>query len=568
MAINKIKCNLCESKKYELVYKLKIKSQVPVNKDQYLISEADSQKPDKILKCNNCGLIFTEQYQKPQYYKDRYEKMIDDDYLKEEKGRRKASMQILKKIEKYKKNGRLLDVGCANGFFMDEAKRRGWEVYGIEPSHWAVSYAKKNLNLNDIKSSFKEADFSDNFFDVVVMSDVIEHLTDPKGTLKEVRRILKGSGILYLNTPNIKSLVSRLLKIKWWGINKFHLFYFSKKTLKKMLEECKFTVKKYTLHSRFFSIKYLAKRAKTYNKVVYKFLKFLLKIGRTGDFLLKVNFHDQLEVISEKSRSMDSLVTSLEIEQGLDVKKEKRKVFVVLPAYNAEKTLKKTVDDIPRDIVDKIILVDDNSSDATVEVAKKLNLEVFKHKSNMGYGANQKTCYEKALEQGADIVVMVHPDYQYDPTIIPKLVEPIQKGRADAVFGSRMMRGNALEGGMPLWKHNINILLTAFENVVLGTYLTEYHSGFRAYSAKLLKTINFKDNSNKFVFDTEIIVQILISNFKIEEVPIQTRYFDEASEIKLLPSIMYGFGIIQTMLKYILYSKGFCKFKQFESFDQ
>ena len=168
------------------------------------------------------------------------------------------------------------------------------------------------------------------------------------------------------------------------------------------------------------------------------------------------------------------------------------------------------------------------------------------------------------MEEGADIVVMVHPDYQYDPTIIPKLIEPIQKGEADAVFGSRMMKGGALEGGMPLWKHNINILLTAFENVILGTFLTEYHSGFRAYSANLLKTVNFQFNSNKFVFDTEIIIQSLMHHFKIEEIPIQARYFDEASNIKLLPSIVYGLEIVWALIKYILHTKNIYKFKQFE----
>jgi glycosyltransferase involved in cell wall biosynthesis len=180
----------------------------------------------------------------------------------------------------------------------------------------------------------------------------------------------------------------------------------------------------------------------------------------------------------------------------------------------------------------------------------------------MGYGANQKTCYTKALEAGADIIVMVHPDYQYDPRVIPQLIAPIKEGRADAVFGSRMMKGGALEGGMPLWKHNANILLTAVENVVFGTFLTEYHSGFRAYSAKLLKTVQYQLNSNSFIFDTEIIAQILQHHFKIEEIPIVTRYFDEASVIKFWPSIVYGLRIVATMLKYIIHTHTPIKFKQ------
>ena len=240
------------------------------------------------------------------------------------------------------------------------------------------------------------------------------------------------------------------------------------------------------------------------------------------------------------------------------------KTIAVLPAYNAAKTLKITLDDIPRDCVDDIILVDDASKDNTVEVAKQLGIKhIFVHEKNNGYGGNQKTCYEKALELGADIVVMVHPDYQYDPKMIPQLIEPIKKGEADAVFGSRMMKGGALEGGMPLWKHNANILLTALENVILHTYLTEYHSGFRAYSAKLLKNIRFTDNSDGFVFDTEIIVQALLKGFKIDEIPICTRYFPEASTVRFWQGCVYGMGILKTMVKYILHTKGIIRFRQF-----
>jgi glycosyltransferase involved in cell wall biosynthesis len=179
---------------------------------------------------------------------------------------------------------------------------------------------------------------------------------------------------------------------------------------------------------------------------------------------------------------------------------------VVLPAYNAVRTLERTLTDIPRAAVDEILLVDDASTDGTADLARKLGIKVVVHPRNQGYGGNQKTCYRTALEIGADIVVMVHPDYQYDPTVIPDLIAPIQKGAADAVFGSRMMKHGALEGGMPLWKHNANILLTALENVVLGTYLTEFHSGFRAYSARYLNHVAFERNSDGFVFDTEIIV--------------------------------------------------------------
>ncbi|MBL7196716.1 MAG: glycosyltransferase family 2 protein [Candidatus Omnitrophica bacterium] len=254
-----------------------------------------------------------------------------------------------------------------------------------------------------------------------------------------------------------------------------------------------------------------------------------------------------------------------EIEEYKTEKESKnKKVIVVLPAYNAAKTLAKTVYDIPREVVDDIILVDDASSDNTIEIAKRLGLLAFTHSKNSGYGANQKTCYLKALELGADIIVMLHPDYQYKPQIIPQLIEPIKQGRVDAVFGSRMMKGGALEGGMPWWKYYANIFLTAVENIVMGIYLTEYHSGFRAYSAELLKSVNFQINSNGFVFDTEIIIQVVLHKFKIEEIPIHTRYFPDASTIKFWPAVSYGLGILEALFKYWLHKKGIVRFKQFE----
>lgn len=560
----KIKCNLCGLSNYELVYFKPIAENKKTTefKDEYSISTSKIPKPDRVFKCNVCGLVFAQQEGDSSYYAEKYRQLVDREYLEEEQGRRQASREILNRIEKHKKRGRLLDIGCANGFFLDEARRRGWEVYGLELSKWAANYAREQLNLNVIRGTVGEAKFEDGFFDVIVMSDLMEHLPDPKYSLVKARGMLSNNGILYINTPDIDSLISKILKAKWWGINKFHLFYFSKKTLESMLDACGFKVKKYSAHVRVFSINYWLKRFRVYNNILYRFLDFISKTGKFKSKLLRINFHDQIEIVATKIRKLDYLVSSVVAKKDKTINKE-MKVVVVLPAYNAEKTLKRTFDDISKDSVDKIILVDDGSSDKTVEVARSLGLEVFQHSKNKGFGGNQKTCCQKALEKGADIVVVVHPDYQYDPTMIPQLIEPIQKGEADAVFGSRMMKGGALEGGMPLWKHNANILLTAFENVVLGTYLTEYHSGFRAYSAEVLKTVNFELNSDKFVFDTEIIVQILIHHFKIEEVPIQTRYFDEASQIKFLPCIEYGFGIIWTMIKYILHTKGFYKFKQF-----
>jgi len=243
-----------------------------------------------------------------------------------------------------------------------------------------------------------------------------------------------------------------------------------------------------------------------------------------------------------------------------------KKIIVVFPAYNAAKTLKITlsaINAIPKEFVDGIILVDDASKDNTVEVAKKLGLKTFIHSKNLGYGGNQKTCYKEALKLGADIAVMVHPDFQYDPNFIPQLVLPITDGECDAVFGSRMkIRQNALNGKMPYWKFLANIFLTKIENFVLGNNLTEYHSGFRAYGKKVMQ-LPLDLNSDDFVFDTEIIVQIKMAGLKIKEIPITTRYFPEASQIGFKRSVRYGLAILNVMKKYWFFKYKIRDYKQF-----
>ena len=232
-----------------------------------------------------------------------------------------------------------------------------------------------------------------------------------------------------------------------------------------------------------------------------------------------------------------------------------KKVVVVLPAYNAEKTLVATYDDIPKDWVDEILLVDDRSRDRTVEVARELGIRTIVHPVNRGYGGNQKTCYRTAMELGGDIMVMVHPDHQYDPTIIPQLVAPLLAGECDAVFGSRMLGGRPIEGGMPKWKYFANLFLTMIENATFYVFLSEYHSGFRAYSRRFLQTVNLEANSDDFVFDTEIIAQGVAHRMLIREVPIQTLYFPEASQIGFWRSIRYGLGILKTMVFFKLHKK-------------
>lgn len=244
--------------------------------------------------------------------------------------------------------------------------------------------------------------------------------------------------------------------------------------------------------------------------------------------------------------------------------KNNKKVIAVLPAYNAAKTLQNTLNDIPQELVDDIILVDDASQDGTVELARKLGLKTFVHKKNLGYGGNQKTCYREALNLGADIVIMIHPDHQYDPTYVAEILQPLLKGESDAVFGSRMMKnGDALRGGMPYWKCLANIVLTKIGNIMLGSKLTEFHSGFRAYSKKTLESIPYQLNSNNFVFDTEIIIQLVSRGLKIKEIPIPTRYFKEASSIGFLASSHYGISLIAALVRHKIHQLNIKKYNQF-----
>lgn len=241
-----------------------------------------------------------------------------------------------------------------------------------------------------------------------------------------------------------------------------------------------------------------------------------------------------------------------------------KKVIVVMPAYNAALTLEKTLRDIPPGTVDEIILTDDASKDNTVEVAKKLGLTVFEHKANTGYGGNQKTCYKAALERGADAVVMIHPDYQYDSRIIPFALGFLATGICDVVMGSRIRtRKETLEGGMPIYKYISNRILTIFENFALGQNLGDFHSGFRAYTRTVLETIPYETNSNDFVFDTEFLAQAVYWNFRIGDVPIPTRYFAEASSINFVRSTKYGILTLWVMIKFLLQKWGLGNFPLF-----
>jgi glycosyltransferase involved in cell wall biosynthesis len=235
---------------------------------------------------------------------------------------------------------------------------------------------------------------------------------------------------------------------------------------------------------------------------------------------------------------------------------------VVLPAYNAEKTLEATVQEIP-DLVDELILVDDHSRDNTVELAHRLGLRVFVHDRNYGYGRNQQTCYREALAAGADVVIMLHPDYQYTPLLVTAMASMVAHGVYDVVLGSRILGGTALRGGMPLYKYIFNRALTAFENLFLGVKLSEYHTGYRAFSREVLLRLPLVENSDDFVFDNQMLAQAVHFGFRVGEVSCPTKYFEEASSINFRRSVTYGLGVLATTLQFYLQRIGLAKFAIF-----
>jgi glycosyltransferase involved in cell wall biosynthesis len=245
-----------------------------------------------------------------------------------------------------------------------------------------------------------------------------------------------------------------------------------------------------------------------------------------------------------------------------------KKVIVILPAYNAERTLERTFEEIPLDIVDGVILTDDASTDKTHAEALRLNIHyILKHDRNMGYGANQKTCYRKALELNADIIIMLHPDYQYTPKLIPSMAYLIANDVYQVVLGSRILGNGALRGGMPLYKYISNRFLTFFQNLLCGTKLSEYHTGYRAFSAEVLKSINFLDNSDDFVFDNQMLSQIIYAGYDIAEITCPTKYFEAASSINLWQSIKYGIGVVKVSLGHAFQRAGLIDLQRYKQLN-
>jgi len=512
----------------------------------------------RVVRCARCGLVRLSPRPRWDFQLPAYKDSSDALYLEEALGRSWSAWAILRRVERVAGTGRLLDVGCGPGVLLSVAHGK-WDAKGVEVSRWAVQEAKTRFGVTVVEGTLEEAAFPAESFDAITMVDVIEHLPNPAATLREAFRVLRPGGALFVLTPNIDAPVARIMGRWWWGFRPAHLTYFSRKTMGQMLVDTGFEPLTSWYCGRTFSLGYWFSRMKGYAPGLVALLVKVASITRIGRLPLYMNTFDSIGILSVKKKTEEDRVRS--------VVKNGKKVVAVLPAYNAEKTLERTLADTPKGLFDEIILVDDASRDGTVELARKLGLKVVVHPKNRGYGGNQKTCYREALAAGADIAVMLHPDYQYDPKLAPDLVEPLLEGRADCVLGSRLLRDEALKGRMPVWKYIGNKFLTGLENLGFGTHFSEYHTGYRSYTRKVLEMLRLDLNNDGFVFDQQIIAQMLVAGIRVAEVPIPTRYFKEASSVAFWPSVKYGLQTLGVIVRYRLHRHGIWRFPQFSHSD-
>jgi SAM-dependent methyltransferase len=485
-----------------------------------------------LLACVECGTVQQPELPAGTELHELYRDMRDDAYLAEESGRRATAAHLLDLVGAHVSSGRLLDVGCGHGLLLDEARRRGFDVVGLELSRSAAGHAREVLDLDVREVPLEEFGVWDGF-DVVVLADVLEHLDDPVAAVQRCARLLRPDGALCVVTPDPSSLTARVAGRRWWGYLPAHACLLPRATLRELLGEQGLVVSADEALVRSFSARRwargLAERAGP-ARAPLDSLAHRLPDGAS----LRLALHDERVIIAQRVDVQHSPRPLLRHRGGPAT------VTLVLPAYEAEQTIPNVADEIPVDAADRTLLVDDASRDATARVALECGFDVVRHPHNRGYGAGQKTGYARALLDGADVIVMVHADDQYDPALVPEMVEPILAGEADMVIGSRILRDRAIAGGMPRWKWVGNRLLTGIENRVFGVQLSEYHTGYRAFSADLLRAIPFLRNSDDFVFDQEIFAQVLARGARIVEVPIPTRYFHEASSVDLPTSVRYG----------------------------
>jgi SAM-dependent methyltransferase len=497
-----------------------------------------------LVACRECGAVQQPGLPAGARLHELYRDTRDDAYLAEQDGRRATAGWLLDLVARHAGPGRLLDVGCGHGLLLDEARRRGYDTVGLELSRSAARHAREALGLDVRELPLEEFDDAEGF-DVVVLADVLEHLDDPVAGIDRAAGLLAPDGVLCVVTPDPSSVTARLAGARWWGYLPAHTCLLPRRTLRELLAARGLIVSTDVPLVRTFSARRwlggLAERLGPLRPVASG-LAARLPAGAS----LSLSLHDERVVLAHRLAVREPAAPLLSDRGG------GTRVHVVLPAHDAVRTLPAVVEELGPDAGDRALLVDDASHDATTEVALAHGLPVLRHPVNRGYGSSQKTGYVRALLDGADVVVMVHADDQYNPALVPEMVAPILAGRADMVTGSRLLEHRAVADGMPRWKWVGNRLLTTMENRVFGRGLSEYHTGYRAFSAELLRSVPFLRNSDDFVFDQEVFAQAIGRGARVVEIPIPTRYFREASSVDLPTSIRYGLSTLVVLVRFAL----------------
>ncbi|HUO74606.1 MAG TPA: methyltransferase domain-containing protein [Solirubrobacteraceae bacterium] len=498
-----------------------------------------------LYRCRDCGTVQQPSLPASGDLHDLYRRMHDDLYLLEEHGRRAAARRLLDLVAAHVPSGGLLDVGCGYGLLLDEARARGYDVLGLELSAVGVHYARDVLGLRVLDRTLEEARLESGSFDAIVMTDVFEHLDDPLATLDLCTELLAPGGVLALTTPDPSSRVARLAGRRWWSYLLAHHCLVPRATMRELITARGLVTAGEHPYVRVFSLDYwlegFAGRSGALGAAARR------AAGRLSrDRLLALAMHDEWTYVARKVQVI-APPRPLAADRGHPLK-----VHAVIPAHNAERTIAHVAAALPTGAIDRALMVDDASTDGTVRAALAAGLEVLPHPVNMGYGANQKTCYVRAALDGADIVVMVHGDNQYDPALVAEMTKMIEAGAAEVVLGSRLLEDEAIASGMPHWKWVGNRALTMIENLAFRRNYSEYHTGYRAFSIDFLRSVPFLRNSDRFVFDQEIFAQIVGRDARVVELPIPTRYFLEASSVSFRDSVRYGLGTLSLLARFRL----------------
>ncbi|HWK25857.1 MAG TPA: methyltransferase domain-containing protein [Solirubrobacter sp.] len=497
-----------------------------------------------LFECRECGTVQQDPGRAP--LRDLYRDMRDDAYLDEEAGRRATANRLLDLIGAHVPDGRLLDIGCGYGLLLDEARTRGYVTLGLELSRAAAGHARDALGLDVREVPLETFAASRNggapgTFDAIVLADVLEHLDDPVAALDGCAALLTPGGVLCVVTPDPSSATARLAGARWWGYLPGHTVLLPRRTLRELIAARGLVISADVPFVRTFAARRwvggLAERSGRLRRPLGGVAEHLPPVN------LSLSLGDERVILAHRTPVDHPVEPLLHGGDG---------VHVVLPAYKAVRTIPDVVREMPADAAGHALLVDDASPDATANVAVHHGLDVLRHPVNRGYGATQKTGYVRALRDGAQVVVMVHADNQYDPGLVAEMAAPILAGEADLVIGSRLLDDHAIAGGMPRWKWFGNRLLTGIENRAFGVRFSEYHTGYRAFSADLLRSIPFLRNSDDFVFDQEIFAQVLARGARVREIAIPTRYFHEASSVGVRTSLRYAFKTLWVLARFRL----------------